>query len=97
MTRQSSTTTADGTRLLSSPTLKRAQEILQQQIIAACERSTKRPGNSVSLVRFQFAYDENSDGKFCTHYDALVRDHHRHVDIPLTVTIAVNDPLENWT
>lgn len=81
----------DGTRLLSSPQLKRAQELLHDLIIMAYERSTKRPGKSLSLVRLQFAYDESSGEKSCMHYDILVKDHDQNELIPLHLTIGVND------
>lgn len=84
-------TTGDGTALLSSPQLKRAQETLQDLIIIACERSLKVPGKSLSLVRFQFAFDESSGEKSCMHFDALVKDHDQNVTIPLQLTIAVNN------
>lgn len=98
MPNPSRTTISDGTTLIASPCLKRAQQTLQDLIIRAYETSTKRPGNSLTLVRFQYACDENNGEKYCTHYDALVRDLDQNETIPLTVTIAVNSPeLDNWT
>lgn len=85
-------TISDGTTLLPSPTLKRAQQIMQDLIIEAYERSTKHPGNSLTLVRFQFAYDEKSAEKSCTHFDVLVKDLDRNESVPLTLIIAVNPP-----
>lgn len=90
-------TISDGTTLLPTRCLRRAQQILADLIIVAYERSTNRPGNSLSLVRFQYAYDENNEGKFCTHYDALVKDHDLNENIPLTVTIGVNSYQQNWS
>jgi len=82
----------DGTALLDSPQLRRAQEILHDLIIIGFENSTKRPGKSLSLVRLQFAFDESSGEKSCMHYDILVKDHEQNDTIPLTLTIAVNEP-----
>lgn len=86
--------TSDGTALIASPQLRRAQQIVQDLIIAAFERSTHRRGQSLSLTRFQYAYDENNGEKCCTHYDILVKDHVHNDTTALTLTIAVNSYLE---
>lgn len=88
-------TTSDGTALNYSPTLKRAQEILHDLIITACERFTKRPGKSLTLIRYQFVSEENSEGRYYTHFDALVKDQEANELIPLQVIIAVNN-LNEW-
>lgn len=83
--------TGDGTSLIQSPQSKRLAEIMQDLIIAAYERSTKRRGKSLSLVRLQFAFDESNGAKSCTHYDALVKDHELNETIPLCLSIAVSN------
>lgn len=87
-----SPTISDGTRLIATPALSRAGQLLQDLIIAAYERSTKRRGNSLSLTRLQFAFDENNGERCCTHFDILVKDLDLNESIPLTLIIAVNDP-----
>lgn len=86
-------TTSDGTTLIPSPQLRRMQHVMQDLIIAAYERCTNRPGKSLVLVGFQYAYDDENGEKCCTHYDALVRDLDRNESIALTLTFAANKPL----
>lgn len=91
-------TISDGTTLLPSPVLKRAEQLLQDLIIQGYERSTNRPGNSLTLSKLQYAYDENNEEKSCTHFDILVKDLDLNEHTILTLTIAVNKPTsENWT
>lgn len=85
-------TISDGTRLIDSPCLRRATQILHDSIIEGYERSTNRPGNSLTLVRFQFAYEEKSEERSCMHFDVLVKDLDLNENVPLTVIIAVNAP-----
>lgn len=87
-------TIGDGSTLLPSPQLKRALETMQDLVIIAYEEFYNRPGNSLSLARFQFAYDESSEGKCCTHYDVLVKDHDLNANIPLRLTFGVSKGYE---
>jgi len=92
MRNNSRTTISDGTTLIASPPLRRLQQILQDLIIEGYERSTNRPGNSLSLQRFQYAFEEKNDVRSYTHFDVLVKDHDLNENVPLTLIIAVNAP-----
>lgn len=78
-----------GTSLLASPPLKRLQENLHDLIIVALEAYTKTHGNSFALTNLHYVSDEKHEGRFCMHFDGLVKDLEVNVNIPLSLTFSV--------
>ena len=78
-----------GTSLLASPPLKRLQENLHDLIIIALEAYTQTPGNSYALTKLHYVSDEKHEGRFCMHFDGLVKDLEANVNTPLSLTFTV--------
>lgn len=77
------------TPLQSSPALKRLQASLHDLIVIACQQSMLAPGNTFALSQLTFVSDEKSEGRFSMHFGALVKALELNVNIPLTLTLNV--------
>lgn len=84
------TPTRAGITLIPSVQSRRLTEHLQDLIIIAYQRSTSLPGESLSLIKLDYASAVESDGRYCMRLNALVKDHDRDATIPLTVSFIVD-------
>lgn len=99
---KTSVMTYEGTALVETPCLKRIQALVLEQIAHSIEAYTKTRGNSYRLVRLTSVSDERHDGKYYTHYAALVREVGQLGDIPVSLSFGVeigelpDDPCSGW-
>lgn len=86
--------TAGRSTLVATPQSRRLMEHLHDLITIAYEHSTYRHSNSLHLTRLEYASGENSDGKFCMHFVALVKAANLDASVPLRLSITVKQ--EDW-
>jgi len=82
--------TDDDTTLQSTPALLRLHRNLHDLIIICAEHYMKTPSKSLCLTRLQYVFDEKLDGKYCMHFDVLVRELDQKDGIPMQVTISAS-------
>lgn len=78
-----------GTTLRASPPLRRLQVSLQDLILIALEAYTKTHGQSYALTTLHYVSDEKHAGKFCMHFDGLVKELEANANIPIQLTLNV--------